>query len=415
MHKHPNKKNTKSPRNSHQNSTDSRDKAPANDAKGKTTTMGKAAHEEKVATQKAVATDKPYKGKPRIGISMGDLNGVGIEVIIKTFLDKRMFKYCTPIVYGSSRVFSYHRKVLQIDEFQYNITNSVKRLKTDACNILNCWQEEVPITIGRPNPKVGRYALKSIEAAIYDVGQGNLDAVVTAPVNKHVINSTETPFKGHTEYITQKFNIDESLMLLIGEKLKVGLVTNHLPISAVANAITPQIIKKKIGIMYQSLQKDFGIIKPKIAVLALNPHAGDDGLIGEEDLKIIQPTVEKMAEKGTTVFGPFAADGFFGNGLHYQFDAILAMYHDQGLVPFKALSFGAGVNFTAGLPIVRTSPDHGTAYDIAGKNKASEDSFRKSIFTAIDIVNNRRNYNDMNANKLGNINMSEMDGHVKEY
>ncbi len=335
-----------------------------------------------------------------IGISMGDLNGIGIEVILKTFLDERLLNYCTPVIYGSSRAISYHRKVLRIDDFNYHIINDISKLKHNTCNIFNCWNEETPISIGRPNKRVGTYALRAIEAALYDLEQNNLDAMVTAPVNKNLINTDERPFKGHTEYITERFGAKDSVMLLVSEHLRMGLVTNHVSIKNVSNQITQEKILEKIDILDHSLRKDFGIVRPKIAVLALNPHAGDNGLIGQEDENIVKPAVAKAKENNLLAFGPYAADGFFGMGLYKQFDAVLAMYHDQGLVPFKTLSFGHGVNFTAGLPIVRTSPDHGTAYDIAGKGIANESSFRNAIFLAIDVIRNRRNYAEMTENVL---------------
>ena len=335
-----------------------------------------------------------------IGISMGDLNGIGIEVILKTFADERLLNYCTPVIYGSSRVISYHRKVLRIEDFNYNIINDISKIKHNTCNIFNCWNEETSISIGRPNKRVGIYALRAIQAALYDLEQNSIDAMVTAPVNKNLINTAETPFKGHTEYITERFGATDSVMLLVSEHLRMGLVTNHVAISDVAQAITEAKIIEKIKILDLSLRKDFGIVRPKIAVLALNPHAGDNGLIGKEDEDIVKPAVAKAVENNLLAFGPYSADGFFGMGLYKQFDAVLAMYHDQGLVPFKTLSFGHGVNFTAGLPVVRTSPDHGTAYDIAGKGIANESSFRNSIFLAIDVIRNRRNYAQMTENVL---------------
>ncbi|MEZ4887429.1 MAG: 4-hydroxythreonine-4-phosphate dehydrogenase PdxA [Chitinophagales bacterium] len=338
--------------------------------------------------------------KVKIGISIGDINSVSTEIIIKTFKDERMFKYCVPIIYGSSRVISYYKKVLQDDDFNYNIITSVKRAKEGVCNVLNCWTEDVPITIGRPNPVVGKFALRAIESAMYDLNEGELDMILTAPVNKSLLNTSENPFPGHTEYITQKFEGSASMMFLVSNQLRVGLVTNHVPVQDIAKNISEKLIMKKLRIMHDSLKRDFGIVRPKIAVLGLNPHAGDSGLIGHEEEEIIIPTLEKAKNDNMLVFGPYAADGFFGMGLYKQFDAILAMYHDQGLVPFKTLSFGHGVNFTAGLPIVRTSPDHGTAYDIAGKNIASEQSFREAIFMGIDVIRHRQNFDEMNANPL---------------
>ncbi len=337
---------------------------------------------------------------PLIGISIGDINGIGIEVILNTFRDNRMFDYCTPIIYGSARALSHHRKILHMEEFTYHSVNTVEEAKHGLVNVINCWKEEANISIGQYDKQNGVFAFKALEAAATDLQKGALAALVTAPVNKNQISSPENNFTGHTEYLTQKFNAAESLMLLISDKLKVGLVTNHVPVSDIAARLSPKLILQKLQIMRDALHKDFGIIKPKIAVLALNPHAGDEGLIGREDIDIIKPAIEKAQAANMLVFGPFAADGFFGSALYERFDAVLAMYHDQGLIPFKALSFGQGVNFTAGLPFVRTSPDHGTAYDIAGKGIASEESFRNAVFAAIDIIRYRQQYAEMNANPL---------------
>lgn len=337
---------------------------------------------------------------PLIGISIGDVNGIGIEVILKTFSDNRLFDYCTPVIYGSARALAYHRKVLRMEEFTYHSINTIEEAKHGLVNVINCWKEDINITIGRHNKQSGTFAFSALEIATQDLQRGALSALVTAPVNKNQISNADNNFTGHTEYLTQKFKATESLMLLVSDKLKVGLVTNHLPIKDVAACLNEKIILQKLQIMYDSLCRDFGLIRPKIAVLALNPHAGDDGLIGREDTEIIKPAVEKAQAANKLVFGPFAADGFFGSALYRQFDAILAMYHDQGLIPFKALSFGHGVNFTAGLPIVRTSPDHGTAYDIAGKGIASEESFRSAVFMAIDILRYRQQYAEMHTNPL---------------
>ena len=338
--------------------------------------------------------------KPLIGITMGDVNGIGIELIIKIFSDARMLDYCTPVIYGSSRILSYYRKVLKAENFTYNVINSIERAKTGTCNVLNCWTEEVPINIGKARPEVGKYALRALESTVYDLTEGKLAAMVTAPVNKSLINTAILTFIGHTEYITQKFDDAESLMFLVSDNLKVGLVTNHVPVQEVEEHIDKERILQKLQLMYQSLERDFGVNRPKIAVLSLNPHAGDGGLLGKADDEIIKPLVERENKKGMPVYGPYAADGFFGAGLYKQFDGVLAMYHDQGLIPFKLLSFGEGVNFTAGLPIVRTSPDHGTAYDLVGKNIASPDSFRRAIFLAMDIVKKRTEYDELTANPL---------------
>lgn len=345
--------------------------------------------------------------KPKIGITIGDMNGIGIEVIMKTFLDERMLKYCTPIVYGSSKAFSYHRKVLQLEQFNYQVINTVEKAKPDACNLLNCWTEEIQITLGKVSDKLGQYAYKALEAATYDLSEGKIDAIVTAPVNKNTLNTGQIHFVGHTEYLAEKFGVKENLMFLVSDTIKVGLVTNHVPVQHIANNISAALIVKKIKLMDWSLRQDFGIERPRIAVLALNPHAGDNGLIGEEEQTMITPAIEKAKASNLLVFGPYAADGFFGSGVYKKFDAILAMYHDQGLIPFKTLSFGHGVNFTAGLPIIRTSPDHGTAYNIAGKGEAAPDSFRQSVFLAIDILNHRKTFAEMTANPLKQLQILE--------
>ncbi len=358
-------------------------------------------HKNTTQKQTSEKEEEPAKHRPIIGITIGDMNSIAIEVIIKTFQDSRMLEHCTPVIYGSSRAMSYHRKVLQFDAFNYHIAHNITKIKHGICNIINCWTDEVPITIGKPNKKMGDYAFQALEAATFDLQNKHLEAIVTAPINKHHVHNESNGFMGHTEYLTQKFNAPNSVMLLVSNILKVGLATNHLPIKDVAENISTDLLIKKMTIMTQTLLVDFGIMAPKIAVLSLNPHAGDDGLIGSEDDLILKPAIEKVnQQQHSHVFGPFAADGFFGSGMYSRFDAILAMYHDQGLIPFKALSFGHGVNYTAGLPIVRTSPDHGTAYDIAGKNIASEESFRSAVFMALDIARNRYNYAEMNENPL---------------
>lgn len=358
-------------------------------------------HNEAAVKEQLIHQSVKQRSKLRIGITIGDINGIGVEVMLKIFQDNRMLDHFTPIIYGSSRVISYHRKVLKAENFSYNMINSIDRTKDGVCNVLNCWTEDIAVTLGQSNKKTGIFAFRALESAMYDILNGEIDAIVTAPVNKSLLSTEEQVFTGHTEYLTEKFVGAKSLMFLVNEGLKVGLVTNHVPVTKVASLITEATILQKLKIMDISLRQDFGIVRPRIAVFGLNPHAGDNGLIGQEEQEVIIPAIEKAkAKHNLLVFGPYAADGFFGSGLYKQFDAILAMYHDQGLVPFKALSFGDGVNFTAGLPIVRTSPDHGTAYDIAGKNIANPDSLRQALFLAKDIVMSRRNYADMIANPL---------------
>ncbi|MEJ6736127.1 MAG: 4-hydroxythreonine-4-phosphate dehydrogenase PdxA [Flavobacteriales bacterium] len=337
--------------------------------------------------------------KIKLGISVGDINGIGMEVIIKTFQDSRMLDICIPIVYGSSKVSSFHRKVLQINDFSFNIIKSAKEANLKKPNIIDCWNEDVEITLGQSNEVGGKYALASLEAATEGLKNGDIDALVTAPINKENIQSETFKFPGHTEYLTDKFE-GNSLMLMVNDNLKIGVATNHIPLSKVANTLTADTIFGKLKILNKALIQDFCITSPRIAVLGLNPHAGDNGLIGKEEEDIIIPAIDNAKSIGINTFGPYPADGFFGSGNYQKFDAILAMYHDQGLIPFKALSFGEGTNFTAGLNIIRTSPDHGVAYEIAGQNKAEESSFRQAVYAACDIYKNRAFAAEINENPL---------------
>lgn len=337
--------------------------------------------------------------KIKIGISIGDINGVGMEIIMKTFMDSRMLDFCTPIVYGSTKLASLHKKQLGITDFSFNQIKSIKEINPKKANLLDCWKEDVNITLGESNENGGKYALISLEHATKDLFNGNIDALVTAPINKDNIQSDTFNFPGHTEYLANKFE-GESLMLMTSDNLKVGIATNHIPIAAVANTLTADGIFSKLKILNNTLIKDFGNTNPRIAVLGLNPHAGDNGLIGKEEEDIIIPAINNAKSVGVNAFGPYSADGFFGSGNHKKFDAILAMYHDQGLIPFKSLSFGEGINYTAGLNIIRTSPDHGVAYEIAGKNKASESSFRSAIYLACDIYKNRALNEQLDKNPL---------------
>jgi 4-phospho-D-threonate 3-dehydrogenase / 4-phospho-D-erythronate 3-dehydrogenase len=337
--------------------------------------------------------------KLKIGITIGDLNGVGLEVILKTVADERILKLCTPIIYGSSKVVSYHKNIVQV-EFPFANIRAAEESEDGKVNVVNCWNENVNITLGRIGEAGGKYALLALEAATKALKYSEIDALVTAPINKKAMEMVGFTHVGHTEYITEQLGAKESLMFMVNDDLRVGLVTNHLPISKVAENVTRERIGAKINIMNETLKIDFNIERPTIAVLALNPHAGDEGAIGMEDEEIVRPAIEMAKERGIMAFGPFPADGFFGSGQHSKFDGILAMYHDQGLVAFKALSFGDGVNYTAGLTGVRTSPDHGTAFDIAGKNVADPSSFRKALFLAIDIAKNRAMYTEMTSNPL---------------
>ena len=337
--------------------------------------------------------------KLKIGITIGDLNGIGLEVILKTVADERILKLCTPVVFGSSKVVSYHKNIVQV-EFPFANIRAAEEAEDGKVNVVNCWNENVNITLGRIGEAGGKYAYQALEAAVKALKFGEIDALVTAPINKKAMQMAGFTHVGHTEYITDQLGAKESLMLMVNEGLRVGLVTNHLPISKVAENVTRQRILAKLNILHETLKIDFGIERPTIAVLALNPHAGDEGAIGTEDDDIVRPAIETAKEAGMLAFGPFPADGFFGSGQNTKFDGILAMYHDQGLVAFKALSFGDGVNYTAGLTGVRTSPDHGTAFEIAGKNVADPSSFRKALFLAIDIAKNRANYTEMTSNPM---------------
>lgn len=338
--------------------------------------------------------------KLKIGISIGDINGIGLEIILKTLSNPKVTQYFVPVVYGSSKVVSYHKNIVGVD-FQFQSTRGADRLNLEKINIVNCWQENVNITLGKPTELGGKYAIRSLEVATEDLRNGLIDALVTAPINKHAMQLGGFEFPGHTEYLTAHFGHGAgNLMLMVSDQLKVGTVTSHIPLSRVAETINKELIIKKINLFHDTLKMDFGIERPTIAVLGLNPHAGDDGLLGDEEEKIIRPAIVETKKKGIMVMGPYPADGLFGSRQFLKFDGILAMYHDQGLVPFKALSFGEGVNFTAGLNCIRTSPDHGTAFDIAGQNEADPSSFRKAIFLAIDIVRQRKDYLSLKSNPI---------------
>lgn len=338
--------------------------------------------------------------KLRIAITHGDTNGIGYEVIFKTFSDPAMLDLCTPIIYGSPKVAAYHRNALEV-QANFTIINSAEEAHSGKLNLLTTFDEEVKVELGTPSKEAGTASLKALEKAMEDYKNGLFDVLVTAPINKNNIQCDDFCFRGHTEYIEERAgNGDKALMILANDMTRVALVTTHLPIKDVAQAVTKEKIIEKAEIFNNSLKRDFRISNPRIAVLALNPHAGDDGVIGTEEQEIIAPAIKELSAKGIYAFGPFAADGFFGHGTYESFDGVLAMYHDQGLAPFKCLDLGNGVNFTAGLPIVRTSPDHGTAYEIAGKNTADESSFRHAVYLAIDVFRNRANYDEPFANPL---------------
>lgn len=336
----------------------------------------------------------------RLGISQGDVNGIGYEVLLKCFSDTRMFENCTPILYGSSKVASYHKKLINATDFPFVNIRTVEQAETSKFNILNIIQDEVKLDIGQATEVGGRLAAMSLDYACHDLMQGKLDALVTNPINKKNIQSDKFNFPGHTEYLTNKFGVEESLMIMTCHDLHIGIMTNHLSLSQVPKVLDRELILRKLQVMDSSLKRDFGIRMPKIAVLALNPHAGDRGLIGTEDDSIVAPAIREAFDNGILAFGPYPADGFFGNGTFREFDGVMALYHDQGLIPFKLMSFTEGVNFTAGLPYVRTSPSHGTAYEIAGKNIASAQSFRNAVFLAMDIIRNRREFDALSANTL---------------
>jgi 4-hydroxythreonine-4-phosphate dehydrogenase len=336
--------------------------------------------------------------KIKVGISVGDLNGIGLEVIIKTFSDKRIFEFCTPVLFASSKVFSEHKKALN-SEIQVQGITSLDAVIHGKLNVMNIWKEEVAIDFGSPSPPSGAFALQSLEAATAALKNNEVDVLVTAPISKDNIQSETFAFPGHTEYLESQLD-GESLMILMTDSLRLGLVTGHIPVAKVAETITKELIHQKVDIMHRTLVQDFGIPKPKIAVLGLNPHCGDHGVIGSEDDAVIQPALSELQDQGQLVYGPYAADGFFGSQNYLKFDGVLAMYHDQGLVAFKSIAFGQGVNFTAGLSRIRTSPDHGTAFEIAGKNQADAASFAEAMHTALAIFKTRTQNNALAANKL---------------
>lgn len=338
--------------------------------------------------------------KVKIGISIGDINGIGLEVILKTLSNSAINDYCTTVVYGNTKVASFYRKALALGDFSFNVINDAEQASPKRANMINCWDEDVKIEPGVANSTGGKYAFLSLDRAVSDLLEGKIDALVTAPINKHNIQSDQFQFAGHTEYIQSRAGAKDSLMFLVSENLRVGVVTGHVPLAEVPGKITREAILSKLQMMHASLKSDFWIQKPKIAVLGLNPHAGDSGLIGNEEQEVIIPAVAEANAQGIFAFGPYAADGFFANGAHLKFDAVLAMYHDQGLIPFKYIAFHDGINFTAGLPVVRTSPDHGTGYDIAGKNMASPGSFTSALFEAINIVRRRQELKELSANPL---------------
>ncbi|HBB58595.1 MAG TPA: 4-hydroxythreonine-4-phosphate dehydrogenase PdxA [Chitinophagaceae bacterium] len=338
--------------------------------------------------------------KPIIGISCGDLNGIGIELIIKTFSDTRLLDHCTPVIFASNKAINFYRKTIPECNFNYASTKELNRINPKQINLFNCWEEDVDITPGQLTDIGGRYASISLQSAVAALKQGQIDGLLTAPLHKKNIQSPDFSYTGHTPYLQQIFGAKDVVMLLCAGDFRVGLVTEHVPVGEVAAKLTKEKIVSKLILLHQSLQKDFGIDKPRIAVLGLNPHAGDEGLIGKEEDTIIRPAVKDAKNNNILAVGPYSADAFFARRSFEQFDAVLAMYHDQGLIPFKTLASGEGVNYTAGLPAVRTSPDHGVAFDIAGKNKADYSSFLMALFECIDIINRRKGYADNRKNPL---------------
>jgi len=338
--------------------------------------------------------------KVRVGITHGDINGISYEVIIKTFQDNRIFDFCIPIIYGSPKVAAYHRKALNINNFNFNTIQSADELHPKKANLINCLDDNIRVELGKSTAMAGESAVISLELAVKDLQDGKIDVLVTSPLNRENTQNKELNFNGHTRYLMDKFNTPDTMILMTSELMKVGVVSGHVPINEVGQYITEENILKKLRILSKALKEDFAIRKPKIAVLGLNPHAGDSGIIGKEEIDTIIPTLEKANNEGILALGPFSADGFFGSDSFTKFDAILAMYHDQGIAPFKALNFDTGVNYTAGLPVIRTTPDHGTAYEIAGLDKASPNSFREAIYMACSIFKNQKEYKTLNENPL---------------
>lgn len=338
--------------------------------------------------------------KPIIGISCGDLNGIGIEIIIKTFSDNRILELCTPVVFASNKVINFYRKAMPEINFNYQQLKELNRPNPKLVNIINCWEEDVPITPGQMNDAGGNYAVKSLQAGVDALMRNEIQGLLTAPIHKKNIQSENFKYTGHTPFLKHAFNAPDVVMILFANQFRVALITEHISIKEVADTITRDLVTRKLNILNESLKRDFGIDRPKIAVLGLNPHAGDEGLIGIEEESIIRPAIKEAKQNNMMVTGPFSADAFFARHYHLRFDAVMAMYHDQGLIPFKALASGEGVNFTAGLPVVRTSPDHGTAFDIAGKNKADESSFRSALFECLEILKNRYEFDENRKNPL---------------
>ena len=350
--------------------------------------------------------------KPRIGITIGDINGIGPEVIIKALSHDHISREAYPIIYGSSKAMGYHKNIVKSNSFNFVNISRTDKAPDNKVSLINCWQDSVTINLGEPTEEGGKAAHIALDRAMNDLNKGFLDAIVTAPINKHAMKLANFPYLGHTEYIAEQVGKKgDELMLLISEELKVALVTTHVPLSEVTSLVNKELIKRKIQILEETLRRDFRIEKPNVAVLGMNPHAGDSGEIGNEETEMIKPAIIELKKSGMLVSGPYSADGFFGNGMYRKFDAVLAMYHDQGLIPFKTISFGSGVNYTGGLPVIRTSPDHGTAYDLAGKNMADSLSMKQAIYEAIDICRSRGEYDEMHKDKIEKVEI-ESEGEI---
>jgi 4-hydroxythreonine-4-phosphate dehydrogenase len=339
-------------------------------------------------------------GSIRAGITVGDINGISLEIIIKTLAHPSITQLCTPVIYGSSKVVSYHKNIVNPQDFSFHNTQTADKIYHQKINVVNCWNDNVNIALGKETEEGGRFAHIALDRAVRDLKEGHIDLLVTAPISKNAMRMAGFPYPGHTEFLAHEFGVKESLMMMISDNLRVGLMTTHIPIDKVASSITREGVRSKLELLMKTLQVDFGISKPVVAVLGLNPHAGEQGTLGREEEDILRPMIIEMKKSGHLVMGPFSADGFFGSMQHLKYNAVLAMYHDQGLIPFKMLHFEDGVNFTAGLPYIRTSPDHGTAYDKAGKNEADPSSFRAALFSAIDIFKSRDRFKKDNANTV---------------
>ncbi len=336
----------------------------------------------------------------KIAITQGDINGIGYEIILKSFQDNYLYNFCIPILYGSPKVLAYYKKVLKLEHLQHNTIRHISEAKADQLNVIDCNDDNIKVEIGQPTKEAGFAAFEALERAVNDLKEGLLSVLVTAPINKETIQSDKFAFSGHTEYLAERFGVEDAVMLMVQEELRIAVVTGHIPLADVKQHITQEKVFKKLQALNEAMQYNFGVNKAKIAVLGLNPHAGDNGFLGKEEKEILLPVLERAKEEGILAMGAYAADGFFGSGNFKKFDAILAMYHDQGLVPFKTLASKGGVNFTTGLPIVRTSPAHGTAYDLAGQGEVSETSFKEAVYEAIRIYENRCEYSELREKVL---------------